>query len=270
MANNSQSKINASITKESALNFMEEGQLVEWLSKNGKYIAYALFGLLVLFVILYRYSSSKSTQSEHDYIQAGNEFFSFVRGNDATDKAKSDAAFQSLIALMEKHPELHAAYDGTIAQTLFNRGNASEAMPFAQATLKRTQIDDLPYYTNFGNNTLLIEAGNHKEALEKSQILQQKMNAALNESTIPGQRGFGEELFAMNLFRIGMLQQLLNDAAGELATWQLWKQYAGLDEAKTTTINVNPQAFRFVIQQTAIGSIALPDYITYRENVLKK
>lgn len=270
MSNHPQTKVEAIASKDNS-SFLEEGELIEWLSNNGKYLAYALIGLLVLFVIFYRYSSSHTSQAEQDYVQASNDFAIFTKATDATDKTTVDEALKRLISLMKSHPELHAAYDGILAQTLLNQGRVEEAQAYAEATLKRTQIDELPYYTDFGANTLLIEAKQYQASLEKAQALQEKMSAAISQSPITSQRSFGEELFAINLFRIAMLQQQLNDKAGELATWQLWKQYAGLDSAKTAPpLKVNPQAFRAVIQQLAIGSMALPDYITYRENELKK
>lgn len=271
MTNNLQTNVNNNISDKSPLNFFEEGQLTDWLSKNGKYIAYALIGLLTLFVILYRYSSSQAKQSEQDYLQASTDFVKFAKANPSVDIEISNTALQNLQAIMKKHPELHAAYDGMLAQILLNQGREAQAQPFAEATLNRTKIDDLPFYADFASTTLIIEKQDYKAALERAQALQLKMSDAISANPNSDQRSFGEELFAANLFRIAMLQQQLNDYSAELATWQLWKQYAGLDGTKKElSLKVNQQAFRTFIQQLAIGTISLPDYISYRESVLKK
>lgn len=267
MSNSSKSNLNINAAK-SPLSFLEEGVLVDWFANNGKYVAYGLIGLLILFVIFYRFSNGHLTKSEQDFSKAAQDFAIFTK-IDATDQTQLDNALARLNALMDKHPELHAAYDGTIAQTLLFRGQSAQATPYMESTLARTKSNDLPYYNEFGANTLLINANNYQAALEKSQALQQKMITALSEST--KEKPFGEELFAINLFRIGMIQQQLGDKAGELTTWQQWKQYSGLDNGRSSSsIKIDAQIFRAIIQQLAIGNISIPDYINYRETVLKK
>lgn len=268
MSKHPQAHLNAPIPK-SSLNFLEEGQFVEWFSKNGKYLTYALLGLLALLIVFYRYGSSQAVQTEQSYIQAANDFAVFKAASN--DSTKASEALKQLESLMKKHPELHAAYDGGIAQTLLNRGLASDAKPYAEATLARTRIDDLPYYSDFGATTLLIASENYEEALDKSQAMQQQMSDIIGKTSTTMERSFGDELFALNLFRIAMLQQQLGDKAGELNSWRLWKHYAGLEkDAATSVVKIDTQVFRGIIQQLAVGSLSLPDYISYRENALKK
>jgi hypothetical protein len=83
-------------------------------------------------------------------------------------------------------------------------------------------------------------------------------------------RSFGDELFALNLLRIAILQQQLGDRPGELQTWREWKRYAGLEKGDSNSLKVSPVAFRYAIQQLAIGSVSLPDYIAHREKELKQ
>lgn len=262
------SRLNAAMPKQNLLNFLDEDSIIDWLSRNGKNAIYILLGLIALFLVVYRLSSRNTSQTEKDYLQAANEFAQF-ESNKLTDPSSNAEALDRLNAIMSSHPELHAAYDGAIAQTLLNRGQATEAKPFALATLKRTQSDNLPLYNDFASTTLLISDQQYKEALEKSQALKQKMLDDLGQTNNQSDLAFGDMLFAFNLFRIAMLQQQIGDGKAELQTWQEWKRYAGLDKAKEPN-KISQAAFRTLIQQLAIGSIALPDYISYREQLLKK
>ncbi|HEV8051138.1 MAG TPA: hypothetical protein VGP47_01490 [Parachlamydiaceae bacterium] len=255
------------IQKSSFLDFLDEGRLTDWLSEHGKNILYGLAGILGLIVITYAFSSGQANKAEQEYIQAANDFAYFTKATDTQDPALVQGALDRLNNTMSKHPELHAVYDGAVAQTLLNRSKTAEAKPFASATLKRVSSNDLPFYGDYAETSLLISQQNFKMALENTLILQQKMNEVLDNQ--PSARTFGDELFAINLLRVAMLQQETGDKTAELKTWQEWKQFAGLNSSNTTTL-VNPQAFRSVIQQLAIGSISLPDYISYRESLLKK
>jgi hypothetical protein len=127
----------------------------------------------------------------------------------------------------------------------------------------------LPYYADFATTTLLISDHKYDEALKAALALQQKMNDEIAVIPSTSDRSFGDELFALNLLRVAILQQQAGDAAGELKSWQQWKQYAGLENAGTSGLKVSPVAFRYSIQQLAIGSISLPDYIASRESQLK-
>lgn len=255
------------IHKQSFLDSFDANSVIDWLAQNGKNVIYVLLGLIALFVLVYRVSSSNTAKSEKDYLQAATDFSAFVRDN-ADDEPTTQESFKRLVALMSNHPELHSAYDGAIGQTLLNRGQTTEAKPFIVNTLKRTQAESLTLYNKYASITLLISEAQYKEALEKSQALQQTMLDELHQGA-NSEHSFSEVLFAFNLLRIAMLQQQLGNDKEELQTWQQWKNYAGLDRASKQPAIINPMAFRIIIQQLATGSIALPDYIAYRESVLK-
>jgi predicted negative regulator of RcsB-dependent stress response len=266
MAKPSPSDHESLVTQRGVLGFLEDGAFIEWLSQYGKFIAYGLVALLALLILVYRFSSSHTAKVEQDYIQASNDFVSFVRSTDGKEGAPMKETLQRLTTLMQQHPELHAAYDGALAQTLLNRGQVAEAKPFATATLKRTQSNHLTSYADYASTTLMISEQHYQEALEKALALQKTLSEELKN----GDSGFGEELFALNLLRIGMLQQQLGDQKAELITWKEWLYYAGLEDSpQPSLIKINPQVFRAVIQQLAIGSISLPDYIALRQKVLK-
>jgi hypothetical protein len=183
------------------------------------------------------------------------------------DSAVSQEALARLQQLMHKHSELNAAYGGALAQLFLNQSQVEDALPYAEASLARVKSNDLPFYAEYAATTLLISQQNYSQALANAQALQLKMEEHL--SLPADQRTFGEELFALNLLRIGILQQSTGDVSGELKTWQTWKQHAGLNGSKSST-SINPQAFRALVQQLAIGSVSLPDYIAHRESLLKK
>lgn len=258
----------ATIHKQGFLDKLDADSVVDWLAQNGRNVIYILLGLIALFILVYKISSSNTAKSEKDYLQASTDFSTFVRSN--ADEASTQEAFTRLTSLMNSHPELHFAYDGAIGQTFLNRGQVAEAKPFIVNTLKRTQAESLMLYNQFAATTLLISEGQFQKALENAQTLQQTMLSDLNNRKNENkEHSFSEVLFAFNLLRVAMLQQELGNSKEELKAWKEWKGYAGLDKTSAQPIAMNPMAFRVIIQQLAIGNIALPDYIAYREKILK-
>jgi hypothetical protein len=250
------------------LDSFNESLLVDWLSRNGKNVLYGLAALIALFLLIYRVSGGSATKAEADYFQAANDFSRFSHSN------SNEESLKELLSLMDKHPELHAAYDAALAQFFLNRGDFSQAEPLALATLARTKSTPLPFYRHFAETTLLISNKEFRKALDRTEILQTEMmeqfkQDAEQQNAEQKEPIFGEELFALNLLRTGMLQQELGDHAGELQTWRKWKEYAGLEKGEAAKTGISPQAFRKVIQQLAIGAVSLPDYFYYREQTLK-
>lgn len=251
--------------KSSFLDYLDEGRLTDWLSYHGKNILYGLAGLIALLVLIYAFSSHQKNKAEQDYIQASHDFTFFSKANETQDPALVDAALERLTKLMGNHPELHAVYDGSLAQIFLNRLKADEARPYAIATLARVRSNDLPFYNDYAETTLLISEEKFKSALENAQALQQKMKETI-ERQAP--RSFGDALFILNLLRIGLLQEELGDGKEELLTWKEWNQYA--NSGASQVYQINREAFRDVIEQLAIGSFSLQDYILHRENLLRK
>jgi len=249
------------------LNITDENFLSEALKTYGKYIASGLLGLLLLVILFYRFSGSHNQAQEQDYQKASDAFSTFVKSPESTTPA-SEKAFKELENLLKTYPELKPAYDGIIAQTLLNRSETNKALPFAEETIKRVEINHLSKYNQFASNTLLISEQKYQEALDNSLKLQEEMGKEINEISEVSQRQFGEELFAINLFRIAILQDHVGDRDAELKSWNLWKAYAGLGNKETLSlIKINRDVFRSVMQQLTIGNISLSDYMTYRENI---
>lgn len=249
--------------KPSFFDFLEQSFITEWFSKNGKTVLYGVISAIALLLIVYNFSDRSSIKAEQSYLQAANNFSLFMRSNPAQTLESLEKVKADIIA----HPELHAAYDAAIAQTLLNRNFVSESMPFAESTLTRIQNEELPFYTDFAKTTLTIAQEQFRQALDQSLALQTQMVELLkNEVQRPS---FGMELFAFNLIRIAMLYQKLGDSEAELRTWGELKQYAGLSHRSSDLLKIDVQPFHFIIQKMAVGTLSLPDYISFRERMLK-
>ncbi len=155
---------------------LEEHPIVQWFAENGKSLLYVLGAGILLFILGYKLANGASNQSEMDYVQAQNEFNRFQTSE---ERDAQEDSFQKLVAVMDRHPELHAKYDGLIAQTLLNRSQTADAKKFASSALERTKSENEPFYTDFAQTTLLIAEEKYADALQRAQALQQK-NAAIS------------------------------------------------------------------------------------------
>jgi tetratricopeptide (TPR) repeat protein len=249
----------------SSFNSLDESTIVEWLSQYGKNALYILCALIALSLLIYRFSAGYTAHSEKEYLAAANNFATLERGS----TEKREVALKELTLQLDSMPELQAAYGAPIGQTLLSRGQTEQAAPFINATLKRTRTDDLPYYRDFGATSLLIAQGKYQEALNSATALQDRMTTDIEKSAGTRPQHFGDSLFALNMLRVALLHQELNQGQDELTTWKQWQQYAGLTTTRPESV-ITPQAFHSLIQQLAIGNMSLLDYIHYREKILEK
>jgi len=239
---------------------LEEQPVVQWLAENGKNLLYILAGIILLFILGYKLMGMSGTKSEADYVHVQNEF---VRFQENPDSEVQEESYKKLVALLDRHPELHAKYDGLIAQTLLNRAQTAEAQKFANSGLDRTRSENDPYYTEFAKTTMLIAHEKYTDALQHSQALQQKMLPLVTK-----EKNYGGVMYAYNLVRIAMLQQQLGDKKGELQTWQEWKKLAGLSKESVGS-QVDPMSFQAINSLYSEGKISLIVYIEFREKALR-
>lgn len=238
---------------------LEEHPVVQWFAENGKSLLYALGGGILLFILGYKLVNGTGSKSEADFLQAQGDF---VRFQESPDREIQEESFKKLVALLDRHPELHAKYDGLIAQTLLNRSQTAEAQKFAQGALDRTRSENDPFYSDFAQTTMLIAESKYADALQRAEALKQKMLPLVTK-----ERNFGGLLYADNLVRIGMLQQQLGDTKGELQTWQEWKKLAGF--SKESSVNeIDPLSFQAINSLYSEGKISLMNYIEFREKSL--
>lgn len=252
-------------------NFWDESTFIQWLSHYGRYALFILLGLLVVLFFIYRLSSGGSEKAEKDYFNADREFQLFAKPIlEETELLASTEALNRLEAIMQRRPELHAKYDGLIAQTLIFRGEMSKASHFANLALTRTSSENQPYYTEYAQTTLLIGSQQYEEALMRSQELQRKMTDTLAQSQDNPQRAFGDTLYAFNLVRIGMLQQQLGLSKDELKTWQEWEHFVQQKQGINLEGMVSSAPFEKQLSHFADKKISLLNYIEAREKTLQQ
>lgn len=214
-----------------------EHPAVQWAIANGKQIAYwALIAVLLLFTA-YRYLASAAVQNEQEFISAESAMQTLASGSD------TDASLQKLQAILKKHPELHAKYDGQIAQALLTAQNPSEAAPFAERTLKRTQGETPAPYLDYSATTLLIADGKYPEALKAAQALK----AHTEYPT----------LYAFNLLRIALLNRELKQPQEEKAAWAEVKQLA----EGTHPVKISPVEMRKILSHYNTQGIPIESFI---------
>lgn len=241
-----------------------DNAFLQWVTDHGKTLIYVFLALLAFIFLFFRLTSGSKSKAESDYFNASNDFALFQRLSSEDNRAGAQEALERLAAIIQSHPELHAQYDGIIAQTLINQGNNIEAKRYSISTLKRISQDNLPYYEAYATNTLLISDKKYSDALAQAIDLKQKMIQIVESAKSETQNDFGSMLFALNLFRIGMLQQQMENRNEELKTWQEWDHYINSQKP------ISSVAFSILNQQIADGKITLADYIEQRQKFLKK
>lgn len=232
----------------------EDNSLVQQVVKYGSYFIIGLTALIVAAVLIYRLGTSSESSSERDFINADRDFKIFINPSTANSE-ESKKAFEGLNAILIKHPELHAKYDGMIAQTLINRGDLTGAMEFANRAIVRTTAENKPFYTSYAETTILISDHNYSAALSRAQELHQQM---LTDTT---KHAYGDTLFAFNLLRIALLQQQLGQKEDEKRTWEDWQRYLQGQQSA----NISKQAFNAQVDHFQDGDVSILNYIQARE-----
>lgn len=263
------SDIASHLNKMEFAHLSEDNRFIQWISQHGLNVLYGLLAVIAIVVIGYRLLYGGGSKGESDYYNAENDYQVFAKNVASGSTVEAKEQLTKLQAIIQDHPELHAKYDGLLAQGLLNLGDVAEAQPYAARTLERTRDDKLPFYSDYASTTLLIAQQNFSDALKKAEELKQKMldNAAAAGNDA-GKRDFGDILFAFNMLRIAMLEQQIGDKQGELQSWQELKRYAKWSgEAPSSAIN--PLAFQILLNHFEEGKVSLLNYIDAREKVLK-
>lgn len=218
----------------------EEHPAIQWLYQNGKLISWILVGIVAFIFLLFKWGNIGSGGSGLDYLNAEKSFEQLQKGD--------LEALKDLEAILNKHPELHAKYDGLLAQLLLSRGLLEQSQNYANNGFKRTYEANAPFYSTYSENSILIAQGQYQEALTRSELLSQKLQ---NDS--------GTDLLqAMNLLRIASLQAILNLPA-EKASLENWINKYGNNQTITNQIQ----------QHFNEGTITLIEYIQARIQALQ-
>lgn len=221
--------------------------LVEWISTNRKVLLWGLLGLFAALILSYRLISARTLNAETDYFRAEIAFQELQKT--PNNKEKSASYIKELTAIMERRPELHAKYDGALAQYFIIENQPEEAEKFARSTFKRIKPDQLQLFESYANASLLITQGLYQEALQNSLQLQTQL--AENSSEISK-----ETLKIYNLLRLAILHQQLGQKEQELAAWEIL-----LNQAEKNT-----DAFIPIYQLFKTGQTSLGQYIDERKN----
>lgn len=219
----------------------DNSPFIDWITKNGKTVLYGVLIFLALFFLVYRLSAGKQNNAERDYFVAANEYTLF-------QNTGNPAALDKLASIMERRPELHAQYDGLIAQKLLNQEEVSEATVYAESAFKRIAADHLPLYQEFAAASLTISDKKYSEALAQALALKQKIKDSPQTAD--------NYLIALNLLRIAMLYEQLEQKQDELKAWNELTSFLTM----TGTPLAKPLTF---------GKLSLADYIEHRQKILK-
>ncbi|HSW86832.1 MAG TPA: hypothetical protein VLG49_04960, partial [Rhabdochlamydiaceae bacterium] len=102
-----------------------KNQSMDWLIEHKKSILYTITIAMMFLFLAYQFFSKFHKKSESDYIQADVSFHRWIASNDSNAEF-----FDVLKKSIVKHPELHAKYDGLIAEKLLSRKDFEEVKPF--------------------------------------------------------------------------------------------------------------------------------------------
>lgn len=239
----------------------DESRFQQLVKEYGQPALYGLAALFVALAFLYFYQSSKSTEAQADFFKADAEMkrIQLATPLDLNDK---DSPYNQLVAIMQRHPELHAKYDGLLAQALLLNNENILAKKYIDLALKRTNADKLPLYSDFSKITLLAADGHYTEALAESQSLKQKIQE--QQATNPNSY---DTLFAINSLRITLLQSLTGESSQkEILAIEEFKKEANLQPGQLAP----SEAYAIVLKQLQDGTVNLINYIDERQKSLSQ
>lgn len=184
-----------------------DGPFVEWIANYKKILALGGVALFAGLIIAFRLLTVSNLNTEGDYFRAQAIFSKFQE-----DYADNKEDLNELEAIIRRHPELQAKYDGPIAQTLLIEGDIPKAKVFADLTFNRTRADHLALFEEYAKTSLIIGEGNYSEGLQQASQLKAKMESSENNLT-------HSTLYAFNLIRLALLNQQLGLKDAELEAW---------------------------------------------------
>lgn len=232
-----------------------EHPIVVWISHNGRTLLWILAALFAFFLIYFRMTGGRAA-TESEYMQADTYFQQLQKGS--TEAAQTDA-YQKLAAILKKHPELQAKYDGQLAQIFLNKGDLPTANDYALRTLDRTASDHLTVFADYSRTTLLLADKKYEESLAKALSLKQQLQSSPTDPAL-------QTLYLFDLLRIAMIQQQLGQREAELKAWEELRQATA---PKAAGWEVDPEIYEQFVTELGSGQASLLKYIEAREKNLK-
>lgn len=208
------------------------------LIKHKQKLFYAALVLMVASVFIFRSSSKNTGSREHDFLQAQVNLHHLL-----TNSEGKGNLIAQLEDVLQRHTELHAKYDGPLAQAHINGGDAAAARNIATPLLERTTPS---YYATFSEGSLLIAEGQLGKALDHASALRVELHG--NDAPL---------LRAHNLLRIALLE-------GELGSYD--KEQLAWDELLDDLARGGAEPL--FMQAFTAGSISMADYANARLHIL--
>lgn len=239
---------------------------MDWVSRHGQTILYAILGVFGALLAAYFWLSGGSTLAEKDFQVANEQFNLFQQDSSSADSSSpQEEALIGLTQLLKNHPDLQAKYEARIAQILIDRNQAEKAKPFAHSVFERVGKDDQPFYVEYAQITLLVAANQYEEAIKRSIALKEQMIAAAqNDQSENIAQAPGGMLFASNLLRIAFLQQRVGASAAEYKSWEEWKSMTSSTNRVAIAPNIDRKPFFTLAQLFSDGTVSLDQYIDMR------
>ena len=181
--------------------------MVEWLTLHGKKIVWAFSALLLILFLLFRLYSGNQAKAEKDFLEASK------LAPQLFEPKKAAEAVEKLQTFIQRYPSLQAEYDGVMAQSYLNQGEASKAAPLIERSLDRIQSDNLKPYLLNATIALAISEGMLAESYPEALALKEN----LNNKGASKDKGV---LYYFNLLRLGTLEHALGKKEAEKKTWE--------------------------------------------------
>jgi hypothetical protein len=232
-------------------------QTLDWLAGHMSVVVTVIVGIGILLFGASRFMGWFRGDAQIDFVAAEVAYNKWHGEKEALPKLEK---------LIQRHPELHAKYDGAIAQKLLHSSEHGLASSYASQVLKRVESFS-PYYTQFANATVMIAQGRLADALVRAKELKQSME---NDDRFWEKRSrvvkHGSLLYGYNLLRIAILEKTAGSAEGELLAWRALKQNAGWQGGSPASKTYDPEAYGLIQQNFQKQDISLLDYINHRES----
>lgn len=224
---------------------------IEWVDQNKKNLLFGFLAFFAVLVISYRFAVANNRSSQGDFYQIHKDFERLQSESIGLGTNEEGNNLNQIETILNRHPDLHAKYDGSIAQALIIAQQPEMAKPFAEKAFLRLKNEPINFYEDFAQTSLLISAGQYEQALKQAKFLKEQLDQGTAQN-------FGGTLYLFNLIRIASLHKQLGESNEELKAWEDLEQYKG----GVDSLLALHQLFRE-------GNTSLSHYTDYRTKTLK-
>jgi len=230
-----------------------------WLAQKKMYIFSAIFCLIFIGIIFYKVKPLIIKKPVNAAMSAHETYQKWKKSNYQDSKS-----LEKLKRIVSKNGSLRANYEGLILQGQMTQGNSFEKKDVSDNILAKVK-EELPYYYEYSSAGIMIAKGEYKSALEVSMALKENLIkdiSFLKDDILPA----GEILYSLNLLRIALLEQKLENPQGELVAWEEFLKYLSFDNKNASEHIKNAQMT--IKEMFNENKLELTDYISYRKSVI--